>query len=75
MPTETITIELADLHVGNLVKDAGKDYGVERLALLESGAISATLVPMEFFGLDPSEQEASKKTVIGAPEMPITVYQ
>lgn len=72
---ETTVIELADLHVGNLVKDAQKDYGVERLSLLPSGSICATLVPMEFFALSPSAQEASRKTVIGAPEMPITVYK
>jgi hypothetical protein len=72
---ETTVIELADLRVGNLVKDAQKDYEVERLSLLPSGSICATLVPMVSLTLPPSVQEASRKTVIGAPEMPITVYK
>jgi hypothetical protein len=50
---ETTVIELADLRVGNLVKDAQKDYEVERLSLLPSGSICATLVPMVSLTLPP----------------------
>lgn len=75
MPSETTIITLDDLRVGMLVQDAGKDYGVLKLSLISSEAICATIVPMEFWALDPIDQEKSKVYVIGSKEMPITVYQ